>query len=215
MISIRQRLAPTLLLAAILLSVCRTNALAEPRVITVEPTTHMLLLKIRPGGQLPRDEAERLVDFLMVASGGRLDAIHIVVAGYHPAARHAVTRIMYRAGVAPNKVREMAEVADPSFRFGVRVIATRYTAHAPDCPPLEFRASGDSNDFEPSLGCSSDANLAATVNDPKDLVDNNAVPPADGARAALSVRKYRSGNTSEPAARPAASPTTSVGASSP
>jgi pilus biogenesis lipoprotein CpaD len=212
MIPILRVLVPAALLSAAV-SGC-TSYLQTAPAIAVEPTTHVLLLKTRPGGVLPQEEAQRLLDFIGVASGGRFDAIHVVVVGVNPAARGAVVKVARRAGIPPSKVRELEEAADPRFRFGVRVLAARYTAHPPACPPIEVRGPVG-NGFDPAFGCSSLANLAATVNDPKDLLSNPAVPPGDGTRAALAVRKYQSGGAPPAdAPRPAGS-TLSNGASSP
>jgi pilus biogenesis lipoprotein CpaD len=89
-------------------------------------------------------------------------------------------------------VREIEDIADEQHRFAVRVVATRYIAHPPGCPSLEITGpSPNDNSFEPTLGCSSLSNLAVTVNDPKDLLINTAVPPSDGERAAIPVTRYR------------------------
>jgi len=214
--TIRARaIAPTALLAAVLLSACpivggyiaSSPAIAgdpiaigpvvpdEPG-IAVEPVTRVLLLKADAGAALTRAEAQRLVDFLGAASEGRLDAIHVVVVGRHPAPRRAVLGAVRRLGVAPDNVRELDKPANDRRGFAVRVVATRYVAHPQDCPPLDIRGpSRDDNDFESTLGCSSYANLAATVNDPRDLLGNEAVPPADGGRAAAAVRRLNSGSS--------------------
>lgn len=47
------------------------------------------------------------------------------------------------------------------------------------------------NSFDPTLGCSIRNNLAGMVNDPRDLIDNQAVVPSDGNRAAIPVATYK------------------------
>ena len=163
-----------------------------PPAVLVEPASHILLLS---SGRTSADR-RRLEDFIYTASHGRLDAIHVDVIGIDPRARYAVTRSAIRMGVTPFKVKEINAPADERYRFAIRVVAVRYVALAPGCPSLEITASPNDNHFEPTLGCSNRANLAATVNDPRDLLVSSAVPPSDGERAAIPVTRYRafSGN---------------------
>jgi pilus biogenesis lipoprotein CpaD len=178
------------------LAVCQTYIETPPAVL-VQPTPHILLLSSGSGGALTSADRRRLEDFIYIASHGRLDAIHVDVIGIDPRARYAVTRSAMRMGVTPFKVKEINAPADERYRFAVRVVAVRYSALAPGCPSLEITASPNDNHFEPTLGCSNLANLAATVNDPKDLLVSTAVPPSDGERAAIPVTRHRgfNGNT--------------------
>ncbi|MDE5454011.1 hypothetical protein GWE18_14265 [Bradyrhizobium sp. CSA112] len=174
---------------------CQTYIETPPAVL-VAPASHVLLLSSGSGGALTSADRRRLEDFIYTASHGRLDAIHVDVIGIDPRARYAVTRSAIRMGVAPFKVKEIYAPADERHRFAIRVVAVRYTALAPGCPSLQITASPNDNHFEPTLGCSNLANLAATVNDPKDLLVSTAVPPSDGERAAIPVTRHRgfSGN---------------------
>lgn len=178
------------------LAVCQTYIETPPAVL-VQPTSHTLLLSSSSGGALTAADRRRLQDFIYTASHGRLDAIHVDVIGIDPRARYAVARSAIRMGVTPFKVKELNAPADERYRFAVRVVAVRYTALAPGCPSLEITASPNDNHFEPTLGCSNLSNLAATVNDPRDLLVSTAVPPSDGERAAIPVARHRgfSGNT--------------------
>ena len=173
------------------LAVCQTYIETPPAVL-VEPAPHILLLSSGSGGALTAADRHRLEDFLYASSYGRLDAIHVHVVGIDPRARYAVRRGAIRMGVTPFKVKEINAPADERYRFAIRVVAVRYTALAPGCPSLEITASPNENHFEPTLGCSNLANLANTVNDPKDLLENTAVPPSDGERAAIPVTRHRS-----------------------
>ena len=173
------------------LAVCQ-NYIETPPVALVEPAPHILLLSSGSGGALTSADRRRLEDFLYTSSYGRLDAIHVHVVGVDPRGRYAVRRSAIRMGVTPFKVKEVNAPADERFRFAIRVVAVRYTALAPGCPSLEITASPNENHFEPTLGCSNLANLANTVNDPKDLLENSAVPPSGGERAAIPVTRYRS-----------------------
>lgn len=165
-----------------------------PPAIGVEPASHVLLLRTGPGGGLGGAEHARLHDFLNAAGRGRLDAIHVTVISANPRARHTVMSAARRIGVEPFKIKGLDEFADEERRFGVRVIAVQHVAYAPDCPDLKVTGpSTNENDFEPTVGCSDLSNLAANVNDPRDLLVNPAVRRTDGERAALPVARYRSG----------------------
>jgi pilus biogenesis lipoprotein CpaD len=179
------------------LSACYPTVYVEtPPAALVEPAPHILLLSSGSGGALTSTDRRRLEDFLYTASYGKLDAVHVHVVGINPRARYAVARSAIRMGVTPFKVKEINEAADERYRFAIRVVAVRYTAHAPGCPSLEITSSPNDNHFEPTLGCSNLSNLATMVNDPKDLLENSARPSADGERAAIPVTRHRtfSGN---------------------
>jgi pilus biogenesis lipoprotein CpaD len=177
---------------AALLPACHPTVYVEtPPAALVEPAPHILLLSSGSGGALTSADRRRLEDFLYTASYGKLDAIHVHVVGIDPRATYAVARSAVRMGVTSFKVKQINEAADERYRFAVRVVAVRYTAHAPGCPSLEITSSPNDNHFEPTLGCSNLANLASMVNDPKDLLENSARPPADGERAAIPVTRHR------------------------
>jgi pilus biogenesis lipoprotein CpaD len=136
-----------------------------------------------------RNDRRRFLAFLDQASRGRLDALHLELRGGSRAAARALAETARRAGVDPLKIR--AVDAGPA-GGRVEVIATRYVAVAPECPSLAVVGpSVNDNDFDPTHGCSNRANLAAMVNDPRDLVGNDAVVPADGAYAARGIERYR------------------------
>ena len=177
---------------ALLLSGCMGGYIETPPVALVEPVPHVLLLTARPGGHLPPAEHRRLTDFIYTASSGRLDAVHLRVIGVSPRARYAAIRTAMRMGVAQFKIREVDELADEFHRYALRIVAVKHVAHAPVCPSLAITGpSFIDNNFEPTAGCSNLNNLAAMVNDPKDLLVNTAVPPSDGERAAIPVARHR------------------------
>jgi pilus assembly protein CpaD len=185
MLGTLRHFAPAVL-AASLTAGCTTAAVVvvdrEPAIL-VEPETHVLMLQ-------SSGESRRLAGFLWAASQGRLDAVHVTVVGPYAGLRHAVIRSVRAVGVEPRKIREAHGPAGSG--GAVRVVAVRYHARPPVCPPL--LATGPSfneNDVEPTLGCADLANLALQVNDPKDLLVNAAVPPGDGERAAIPVTRYR------------------------
>lgn len=144
-------------------------------------------------------EHRRFVRFLNAVGGGRFDALHLEFRGRSRTAVAALIAAARRAGVDPLK---MHAVDAPAAGGSVEVIVARYAATAPVCPSLAMVGpSVNDNDFEPTLGCSNRANLAAMVNDPADLLGNDAVMPADGARAAAGIERYRNPYANNQAAR--------------
>lgn len=192
-------------LAVLLSAGCTTTTAVvvpiEPAIL-VEREAHVLVLRSAA-------ETRRLADFLWIASDGRLDALHVTVVGLHPALRHAVARSVRGLGVEPSKTREAHGSAGAS--GAVRVVAVRYRAHPPHCPPLVATGpSFNENDFQPTLGCSDLANLALQVSDPRDLIGNPAVPAVDGERAAIPVARYRQFGAAPGGGAGTSSPTTSA-----
>jgi pilus biogenesis lipoprotein CpaD len=199
MIVVFRRLAP-LVIAALTLSGCfsSTPVFVEPtaQAILVQPSVTMLVLRSGRSGGLPSSERRRLMDFLRVASNGRVDALHVKVIGVSPYLRRTVAATATSIGLQPWNIVEIAEPADDRGQFAVRVLAEYANAIPPVCPSLSIVGpSVNDNDFDQTLGCSTRANLALTVNDGHDLLGNGAVTAADGERAAIPIERYRSFNT--------------------
>ena len=70
---------------------------------------------------------------------GRLDAIHVTVIAAHPGVRQAVAGTVRAVGVEPTKIRQVHGVAASRGPFAARVLAVRFHAHPPPCPPLRGR----------------------------------------------------------------------------
>jgi pilus assembly protein CpaD len=71
----------------------------------------------------------------------------------------------------------------------------RYVAEAPDCAPLWTQDLAHQSDNQPweSFGCSGQANLAAMLEDPHDLLGPRNEDPRDSARRGVVFDAYRSG----------------------
>jgi pilus assembly protein CpaD len=71
---------------------------------------------------------------------------------------------------------------------------TRYEAVAPDCRPIWEQDLSD-NMHQPyaSFGCATQANLAAMIEDPHDLLQPRTMTPRDAARRAVVLDRYRNG----------------------
>jgi pilus assembly protein CpaD len=73
---------------------------------------------------------------------------------------------------------------------------TRYEARAPDCKPLWEQDLAHQSDNQPweSFGCATQANLAALIEDPHDLLRPRDEDPRDGGRRATVMGLYRQGD---------------------
>lgn len=71
----------------------------------------------------------------------------------------------------------------------------RFEALAPDCAPLWTQDLAHQQNNQPweSFGCATQANLAAMIEDPQDLLRPRAEDPRDGARRAAVMEAYRQG----------------------
>jgi pilus assembly protein CpaD len=72
---------------------------------------------------------------------------------------------------------------------------TRYNATAPTCAPLwsQDLAHASANQPWESFGCAQQANLAAMISDPADLLGPRTEDPRDAARRARVLEAYRQG----------------------
>lgn len=74
----------------------------------------------------------------------------------------------------------------------------RYVAQAPECESLSTQnlaGWGTTNNQPwPSFGCATQANLAAMIEDPRDLLRPRTEDPRDGARRATVMEAYRQGD---------------------
>ncbi|WP_027155882.1 CpaD family pilus assembly lipoprotein [Mesorhizobium sp. WSM2561] len=153
----------------------------EPSVpILIQQETTVLILE-----SLRASERQRLRVFLKKASRGRRDALHLLISGSSQLSAEAVHQARQMAIDASN-----IHLLDQHEAGAVRIEAIVYHARPPVCPSYSGRLLKDKS-FEQTLGCSTQRNLAVMVNDPRDLLDNKAVVPSDGDRAAIPVATYR------------------------
>lgn len=112
----------------------------------------------------------------------------------NPQMTGAVIGVLADAGIPAERVSVARyDAGDAAAPLVLRF--TRYDAEAPKCPSLslEDTANAFSNRPVRSFGCAMQANLAAMIADPADLAAPRAMDPADAARRALVVDKYRQG----------------------
>lgn len=94
-----------------------------------------------------------------------------------------------------------AAIASSSYDAAERVDAplmisfSRFEAVAPECAPLWEQDLAHQSNNQPweSFGCATQANLAALIEDPRDLLGPRNEDPRDGGRRAAVIQAYRAG----------------------
>jgi pilus assembly protein CpaD len=88
---------------------------------------------------------------------------------------------------------------DASGRANAPIIVSfaRYEAHAPECAPIWEQDLAHQSNNQPweSFGCATQANLAALVEDPSDLLHPRDEDPRDSGRRDTVMDAYRAGET--------------------
>jgi pilus assembly protein CpaD len=143
-----------------------------------------------PNGALAPGEAERLNGWFQGLGLGYGDAIYVDGA-YAPAAQEQVATIVGQYGL---QVRPGAPVTAGAVQLGnVRVVVSRRRAEMPGCPNWSYPSNPNfENRTMSNFGCGVNANLAAQVADPVDLIHGREGAAAvDAETAAKAVQYYR------------------------
>jgi pilus assembly protein CpaD len=160
------------------------------------------------GGLTPTQRAEVLA-FAHVwkhdATGGILIDLPAGTPNERAAAEslHEIQSILAAAGVPPQNVAVRPyRPVDPGRLATIKLVYSRITAEAGPCGlwphdlgPADFPAY-DSNKPYWNLGCSTQRNLAAMVDNPADLVQPRGDAPVYTARRTMVLDKYRKGESS-------------------
>lgn len=106
-------------------------------------------------------------------------------------------RALVDSGVSYAAVAGSTYDASGSGDAPIIVSFARYEAHAPECAPLweQDLAHQQNNQAWESFGCATQANLAAMVEDPADLIRPRGEDPRDSARRDTVMDAYRAGET--------------------
>jgi len=143
-----------------------------------------------PGGSLAPGEAERLSAWFATLGLGYGDSIY-VDGGYYPA-REQVARVAGNYGML---IQAGAPVTVGMVQPGmVRVVVARRRAEVPGCPNWNVPAQPNyANRTMSNFGCGVNANLAAQVANPEDLLHGReGTVVADAITGAKAVNAYRS-----------------------
>lgn len=178
------------------------SSFADRHHIEVAQTAERLEIGVAPGeSSLDNSERAQLNAFasgylryghgslvLSAPSGGANADAAAAVAG--DARRALVEAGVSYAAVAASTYDAM-DVADAPIVLSF----SRFEAQAPDCAPLWQQDLGHQSNNQPweSFGCATQANLAALVEDPADLLRPRAEGPRDSARRDTVMGNYREG----------------------
>jgi pilus assembly protein CpaD len=152
--------------------------------IAVEPQVREL--QVGSGSQ-GLSEADRLRvravarEYLAVGHG------QLMIAGSGKSSSDAIAAAQ-KEGVS----RDRIEVA--SYSGGAVISYTMYTATGPDCGDFSQNVGVSPENLKtPNFGCATQRNLAAMVEDPRDLIAPRGEEPASSARRATVIKAYREG----------------------
>jgi pilus assembly protein CpaD len=111
---------------------------------------------------------------------------------------HAVRLHLAVSGVPFSAIAGSTYDASGMTNAPILLSYTRFDAQAPECAPLWRQDLSDVSLNKPwkSFGCTQQANLAAMIADPADLLGPRAEDPRDSARRANTLEAYRKGQQS-------------------
>jgi pilus assembly protein CpaD len=132
-----------------------------------------------------KQKAERLL--IRTPSGGTNDADAM-------RAFEDVRTALRQAGIGTNTVSLETYFANRDPSAPLRLSYLRYVATAPDCPDWSENIARDPQNMPyPDLGCATQRNLAAMVDDPRDLLEPRAETPRPSERRDEVWDKYVKG----------------------
>lgn len=181
----------------------RTTPVAQRHPITVEPIVRELRMTPQGNaGRLTEADKIQLAQFArtFVQSSDAKLSVSAPDAAAKPragasAASEAVD-VIVSAGIPRSRVQLGAYPADGSNAVVVSYVA--YVATGPQCGDWSANfGSSPENTLTPNYGCASQHNFAAILADPRDLVTPRTETPADGARRATVLEKYRAGEATQ------------------
>lgn len=185
-------------LAALLLAGCATdqaglqvNRSLYPRHQPVVQRADYMLDLDASGGSIAGPEQVRLARWLDALALAYGDKVYVDGGAANQSARDAVAEVVGRYGLL---IDPDSPVVPAEIPYGmVRVIVSRTTASVPGCPDWSQAGNiGAPISTASNFGCATNANLAAMIADPNDLVlGQSAAPGGDPAAANKAVRVYR------------------------
>ena len=181
-----------------------TSSAADAHVIAVEQGTQRLEIQVAPSDAgltaKSRDDLGVLASgYLRYGHGALILSSPLGGANSDAAERvaHEARMALTEAGVQYTAIA--ASTYDAADRTDAPVILsfTRFEARAPECAPLWEQDLAHQSNNQPweSFGCATQANLAALVEDPRDLAMARTEDPRDSGRRATVHNAYRQGQT--------------------
>lgn len=179
-----------------------TPTSADYHRITVTETSQRLELSVLPGDTiLSMEERNELRNFagayLRVGHGALILSTPTGSSNAQAALNVSdeARRALSEAGVSYAAIAGSSYDAADRADAPVIVTFARYEAVAPECAPLWQQDLAHQSNNQPweSFGCATQANLAALIEDPRDLLGPRAEDPRDGGRRATVIQAYRQG----------------------
>jgi len=205
----------------LLLTACASSPRADSGPSPVLPTeqyplqaqtmTRSISLRINPNGF--SDNQRRALDQVAAKANwvnGEPVNVEIVTAGDPGAvsAGYAVSRYLADRDVSDSNVSVLSSQQQPSDIVTVNMVY--YRAQVYECNRTwENITATENNKPYANFGCAVNANLAAQIDDPRDLAGPRAATPADATRKATVIGKYQKGEVTSSAADSAAKGTIS------
>lgn len=204
---------PLLVLGLSALGACATNpqpapdgpalaSSADRHQIAVEQSAQTFEIAVGPNDhaltQKARDDLRAFASQYLRTGHGAL-IVSRPAGGANEDAAHAVAgearRWLGESGVASGAVAMSTYDASGNFDSPVMLSFTRFEARAPECAPLWEQDLAHQSNNQPweSFGCSTQANLAAMIEDPRDLLTPRASDPRDSGRRDTVMGAYRQG----------------------
>lgn len=179
--------------SALLLGGCggtRNRGLESVHQPVVDRADYALDLRTAGAGLSPGED-RRLAGWLETMRVGYGDRVSVDDEGGAPAARAQVGRVLATYGLMVD--RDAPVTASPVAPGAVRVVVSRMRASVPGCPDYSRDAS---NEFEAhtssNYGCSANANLAAMVAAPGDLLHGReGAATVDPLQSGKAINAYR------------------------
>lgn len=107
----------------------------------------------------------------------------------------SIVKIAKEEGVASGDIVATRYNVAPGTHGGVNLSFTRYTATASPCGDWSHNANDSfHNEVMPDFGCSMQNNVAAMVEDPRDLLTPRTMEAADAERRATIMKTYHAGD---------------------
>ena len=171
--------------------------------ISVEPEVATLVIQVDDGLQtLARGEHERVRAFAerwKARGHGVLNASLPTGASNQAAASAAlaeVKSVLSESGVVEPSVQFTSyRAAEGDTKAPITLSFISYVASSPECGKNWTENMGWTvkNQTWPEFGCSTQHNFAASVSDPRDLIEPRAMDAADANRRSTVLEKYRAG----------------------
>jgi len=194
--------------AALAVAACASGPETQPLtplsqyVLQVQPGVDRIALSVHDQG-LSANQRAALHDLAVRFGEARADVLTVEApAGDDPAAAaqaYAVRDTLQALGV-PGQMIQVVGYNAPSPRAPVLAGFQTVRAYIPDCAAQPRQMAGRaSNAASGGFGCAVTANLAAQIDNPRDIIGPRPLQPSDSGRSAVVFAQYRQGQaTSAP-----------------